>query len=147
MSSCGVYSDSGEWLFSLGVPAKSAASGAIMVVIPNVMGICTWAPRLGKTGLSVQGMQFLKMLTTEYAFHTYDKVARSQNVDPCLYHGTNEIFNIAQLCYAVTVGDANDMRRILSHSVPVNGTDYDGRTALHIAVSENQEKVVQFLIL
>lgn len=43
----------GEFAFSTGFPAKSGVAGALLIVIPNVMGICTWSPKLGPNGNSV----------------------------------------------------------------------------------------------
>jgi hypothetical protein len=37
LASCGMYNYSGEWQFSVGVPAKGSPAGAILFVIPNVM--------------------------------------------------------------------------------------------------------------
>lgn len=48
------------WL-QVGLPAKSGVSGGMMIVIPNVMGICTWSPPLDKLGNSVRGVQFCEV--------------------------------------------------------------------------------------
>ena len=72
MSSCGMYDYSGEFAFTIGLPAKSGVSGALMVVVPNVMGICVWSPRLDALGNTVRGIAFCKELVTRYNFHVYD---------------------------------------------------------------------------
>ena len=35
----------GEFAFKID-PSKSGVAGAVMIVIPNVMGIATWSPKL-----------------------------------------------------------------------------------------------------
>ena len=147
MSSCGMYEYSGEWAFTIGVPAKSSTCGAVMIVIPNVMGICTFSPRLDKYGISARGLDFCTHFTNTFAFHTYDKVVRTHHQDPRLYHGSNHYVDIAQLCYAASTGDVNEIRRVLSHGLDINSADYDGRTALHTAVSDKQSQAAHFLIM
>ena len=51
--------------FNLGFPAKHSASGGLMVVIPNVMGIFTFSPRLDRHGISARGLTFCRELTSQ----------------------------------------------------------------------------------
>jgi glutaminase len=45
----------------VGLPAKSGVCGAMLVVIPNVMGICVWSPPLDSLGNSCRGVQFCEV--------------------------------------------------------------------------------------
>jgi glutaminase len=83
MYSCGMYDFSGEFAFTMGVPAKSGVSGALMVVVPNVLGLCTWSPPLDALGNSVRGIQFCRELVARFNFHGYDDVgSKAAKRDP-----------------------------------------------------------------
>jgi glutaminase len=148
MSTCGMYDFSGEFAFTIGLPAKSGVSGALMLVIPGVMGICVWSPRLDALGNSVRAVEFCKELVSHYNFHTYDGLTSGQNnkSDPRLKRNQTRIEGVVNLCWAASQGDLNEAQKLDALGVDLNGADYDGRTALHLAASEGHAHVVEFLV-
>ncbi|MEV6969741.1 glutaminase A [Hamadaea sp. NPDC051192] len=51
----GLYERSGEWLFDIGLPAKSGVAGGIVAVCPGKAGIGLFSPRLDSAGNSIRG--------------------------------------------------------------------------------------------
>jgi glutaminase len=62
MNENGLYGESDSWKSDIGFPAKSGVSGALMIVIPGVMGIGIYSPRLNSHGNSVKGIKTMKLL-------------------------------------------------------------------------------------
>ena len=63
MATAGLYEESGEWLYEVGLPGKSGVSGGIVTVSPGKGGLGTYSPPLDDQGNSVRG----RMLTTQIA--------------------------------------------------------------------------------
>jgi glutaminase len=63
MLTAGLYEDSGEWLYHVGLPAKSGVGGGIVTVSPGKGGMGTFAPRLDRRGNSVKGQKVARFLS------------------------------------------------------------------------------------
>lgn len=57
MASTGLYERSGEWLFEIGLPAKSGVAGGIVAIAPGKGGIGSFSPPLDSAGNSVRGQR------------------------------------------------------------------------------------------
>ena len=147
MSSCGMYDFSGEFAFTIGLPAKSGVSGAIMVVVPNVAGFCTWSPRLDTLGNSVRGIEFCRRLVDTFNFHNFDNLTgNSSKKDPRLNPIQVKARQVNEMIWAASKGDLGAIQDQLQRGAALTCADYDLRTPLHLAAAENQLHVVRFFI-
>jgi glutaminase len=148
MYSCGMYDYSGEFAFRFGLPAKSGVSGVLIVVIPNVMGVCIWSPRLDRLGNSVRGIEFIKELVEEFNFNIISQLipGLSSNKINREDNDRNMRLNLMDLYYAVMENDLNHIKTIVAKGVNLSEGDYDGRTALHLAASEGHIEIVKYLL-
>lgn len=156
MQSCGMYDYSGAFAFQVGLPAKSSVSGAVVVVIPNVLGLCLWSPPLDRTGNSVRGVQFCNHLVERFQFHPYECVrggattaatSVQDKADPRLRKSDVDANRVGGLLFGAYNGDLTALRRMaLAGQDTMTAADYDGRTALHVAAAEGHLDCVRFLV-
>ena len=69
-----MYDFSGNWSCTVGLPAKSGVAGAICIVIPSVMGMCLFSPRLDPRGNSVRGVEFCKRASDLFEWSLFDRL-------------------------------------------------------------------------
>jgi glutaminase len=151
MYSCGMYNYSGRFAFKIGFPAKSGVAGALMIVVPNIMGICTWSPRLDSLGNSVRGIEFCKRLGARFNFHNFDSsielyAGKLKKCNPRTFDEHEEIATVCKLLYAASVGDLLELNNCKKLQISLDNHDYDGRTAMHLAATEGHLNVVSYLI-
>ncbi|XP_029630152.1 glutaminase kidney isoform, mitochondrial isoform X3 [Salmo trutta] len=146
MHSCGMYDFSGQMAFHVGLPAKSGVSGAVLLVVPNVMGVMCWSPPLDKVGNSVRGIHFCQELVSSFNFHNYDNLRHFvKKQDPRRQDGDDRNKSVVNLMFAAYSGDVSALRRFALSSMDMELKDYDSRTALHVAAAEGHVDVVRFL--
>jgi glutaminase len=63
MLTAGLYETSGDWLYDVGLPAKSGIGGGIVTISPGKGGMGTFAPRLDGAGNSVKGQLVARFLS------------------------------------------------------------------------------------
>lgn len=147
MLSCGMYDFSGEFAFRIGLPAKSGVSGILMLVIPNLMGITIWSPRLDQIGNTVRGVEFCERLVKHFSFHQYDSLTgHSHKINPRKKETKLMASQVMELIRAASYGDLVEIYRLEAEGVSADSADYDGRTPLHLAACENHLEVVKHLI-
>ena len=69
MTTCGMYDYAGEWVYRVGMPAKSGVGGGIMAVLPGRLGIGVFSPRLDARGNSTRGVLACERLSRDWGLH------------------------------------------------------------------------------
>lgn len=76
MMSCGMYDHAGDWLYTVGLPAKSGVAGGIIAVLPGELGIGVFSPRLDDAGNSVRGVRVCEDMSSELELHSIQTAHR-----------------------------------------------------------------------
>ncbi len=108
MQAAGMYDNAGVFTLEVGLPAKSGVAGAVLVVVPNLMGFATFSPRLDPYGNSVRGVAFCRQLVDRFTFHVYDSLSGGHTGckrDPRASQHQRKQRDLSDLRWAVSHGD------------------------------------------
>lgn len=145
MLMAGMYDFSGQWAFDVGVPAKSGVGGCVFFVIPNVAGFSIWSPRLDSYGNSVRGVAAARELTQRLQLHfmeVFSGLAQTK-IDPTKRGGASRRNSLAEVLFAASEGDTSALASQHAAGENLFDSDYDQRTALHLAASEGHTDTVK----
>jgi glutaminase len=65
MRTCGLYDQSGEFAWRVGLPAKSGVGGGVLAIKAGEWAACAWSPPLDRYGNSVAGQAAMEILARE----------------------------------------------------------------------------------
>ena len=71
MATAGFYDESGEWMYSAGLPSKTGVGGGIVSVVPGQFAIAAFSPRLNKAGNSVRAQLAIRQIAGELGVGLY----------------------------------------------------------------------------
>lgn len=73
MTSSGMYDYAGEWIYRVGIPAKSGVGGGILAALPARLGLGSYSPKLDSHGNSVRGIRVCEALSSHYDLHMLNR--------------------------------------------------------------------------
>ena len=71
MATAGLYDDTGKWLYTTGLPAKSGVGGGIIAVSPGKFGIAVVSPPLDAAGNSVRAQKAIADISNALGGNPY----------------------------------------------------------------------------
>ncbi|WP_431267582.1 glutaminase [Dankookia sp. P2] len=71
MATAGLYEQSGDWLYEVGLPGKSGVAGGLVTIAPGKGGLGTFSPPLDEAGNSVRGQLATRFLSEQLGLNLF----------------------------------------------------------------------------
>lgn len=65
MATAGFYDESGDWMYTAALPAKTGVGGGVVAVVPGRFAIAAFSPRLNEAGNSVRALNAIRDIAGE----------------------------------------------------------------------------------
>lgn len=75
-----MYDAAGDWLTTVGIPAKSGVAGGILGVLPGQVSIAAFSPKLDEHGNSVRGIDMMERLSRDMGLHLMEGTPSAQTI-------------------------------------------------------------------
>lgn len=72
ISSVGFYQNTGDWMYTSGIPAKSGVGGGVLGVMPGLFGVAAFAPPLDEAGNSVKAQAAIKAIMNKLGLGVFN---------------------------------------------------------------------------
>lgn len=71
VATVGMYEQTGDWMYDVGVPTKSGVGGGLLGIVPGVLGFGTFSPPLDGTGNSVRGQKAIAYISDKLKLNIF----------------------------------------------------------------------------
>lgn len=123
MMTCGMYDAAGDWLTTVGIPAKSGVAGGIIGVLPGQVGIAVFSPKLDEHGNSVRGVDIFEQLSRDMGLHLMEGTPSAQTIVQRRYAPQgNDSIVIYELVGALQFAEAEMLLRIVQDEPVASNT-------------------------
>ena len=130
MMTCGMYNAAGDWMSTVGFPAKSGVSGGILGVLPGQVGIATFSPRLDAHGNSTRGVRLCTRMSADMGMHIMqapEPARATVRRDRTLRGPDGSLVRVVSLQGSIQFSGAERVLRIVADGDPVAGFVLDLR--------------------
>jgi len=111
MGTCGMYDYSGEWIYNVGLPAKSGVAGGVLAVLPGQIGIGVFSPRLDPHGNSVRGIRVCQELSRNLGLHLFNRPVMGKSTIRVRFTGAE--FNSSRVRNPEESRDLRELARVI----------------------------------
>ncbi|XP_073975770.1 glutaminase liver isoform, mitochondrial-like isoform X2 [Rhodnius prolixus] len=147
MHNWGNYGYSGVNAFYLGLPSKHSVAGAFMVVVPGMLGLILYSPRINDNEVGEKNIDFAMKFVKKFDLHPLSNSSKEMKKR----FGTRKIPEVPceNYCKIFTAVFNNDLEEVMNltkgNKKIVFEKDLEGRTILHLAAIKGHFEIIKFV--